>query len=115
MTSEQINEVIATKIMGWHKGGGGCWWLDNKNNYIINTYMKDGYIPATNWVQAEEALEKFCIDNDYKIRIEIQPHCCIVEIGGRGFPWHRGQVVYMSASNKVDAICNALIEALEKK
>ena len=64
MTDEQVNELLAIKVMGWCSGQDpmhnlDCWL--NANEKVAR--MKKDWSPITNISQAIECAEKWCGDN----------------------------------------------------
>jgi hypothetical protein len=115
MTPEQINELFATKIWGWHLYfplTEKTQWRDELGAIMM---YADEFSPATNWVQAYEVLEKFCKDNNYAfgLRWNRQEYTC--SIYSPRINTDTGLIAYESDFIKAIAIRNALIEALEAK
>jgi hypothetical protein len=118
MTNEEINELFATKIWGWNKkewwpGLSIMWWYDKGSMKMpVNDYT-----PSTNFLQAFEALEKFCEDEKKAFEIFFQGtrscYRCIIYS-----PTIAYSVPISSSTNNKDkatAIYGALIKALEAK
>ena len=104
MTDEQTNQLFAEKIWGWHLRG--IYWED-ENNDPVGTKLD--YTPSTNFLQAFEALEKFCEDDDYSIELDwdgVIWSCIILNNDSL-------TIGYSSELDKTTAICNTLIEALK--
>jgi len=115
MTKDEINEIIATKIWGWkksrlyspdrteHRWG----WFNDTDDFVFTDYT-----PAINWVQAFEALEKFCKDKKTTYSIiycgEGNDYICMIFSSSHPIPSSKNADI-------CQAICNALIEALEIK
>jgi hypothetical protein len=116
MTPEQINELFATKIWGWNiewrkASGGGMLenvWADIEG---AKTYREEDYTPVTNWIQAFEALEKFCKDNNFGFSLTWVHNTYRASIHA----FLGGPISSFESTDKATAICNALIEALEGK
>jgi hypothetical protein len=113
MTNKQINELFAERIWGWHKKEWFTdpkilWWYDSESMRI----SVEDYTPSTKFLQAFEALEKFCVDKGYEYSIKKIIHPISKEIE------HECHIhVWNSHYNpdKSAAICGALIQALEAK
>jgi hypothetical protein len=115
MTDEQTNQLFAEKIWGWigyYKEGEG-WWINSiAGPFLVK--MKD-YTPSTNFLQAFEALEKFCRDKDYTfdLRWNRQESTCSVFSPKRNTA--TGLIACKSDTFEVATICGALVQALKAK
>jgi hypothetical protein len=110
MTNEEINEIIAQKVWGWLSNQKA--YFNEQNQYIVS---KHRYSPSTNFLQAFEALEKFCKDRHETGLGRSLNYCnnryeCIIF----KFVIHHIIAVAMDTT-ETTAICNALIQALVAK
>lgn len=65
--NNKLNELMAERVMGWHKSG--IWWFDknNKEVYIVGGYATYGDDSQDDWIPTEsiaQALRCLCSMRD---------------------------------------------------
>lgn len=79
MTNQEMSEILAEKIMGWHHDLDDMdnIWRDESGNIAYD--WDDTYSPPSDIQQAIEALEKFCSDHGGRYGLEKTDyyHCII--------------------------------------
>ena len=61
MSNQELDELIAVKVMGWECRESDFEWFPPGSKHRI--VWKSKYTPTTSIAQAMEALEKYCDDN----------------------------------------------------
>jgi hypothetical protein len=118
MTNKEINELFATKIWKWHKDT--VTWLADiwaTDDCQVSYYCRD-YTPSTNFLQAFEALKKFCKDKGFcwslTYIIDDERYCCRI-YSIFGLATDRTIAYVDNCFDEIAAICGALVKALEAK